>query len=90
MNTRKSRRQVIKYASFIGAVLSILLAFACSDGGGGGNKFVETVEPDIGLTGCADDDSCFSNPTLEIGGDRLAQVFIPSDYNTATRYSRPN
>ncbi len=87
MNTRKSRRQVIiQCASFVGAVLSILLASACSDGGGGGNKFVEIVEPDIGLTGCADDNSCFSNPTLEIGGDRLAQVYIPSDYNTATRY----
>lgn len=38
------------------------------------------------LTGCADDGSCASNPTLTIGGERPSMVQIPSDYDINTRY----
>jgi polyhydroxybutyrate depolymerase len=38
------------------------------------------------LAGCADTNSCVSNPDLQIGEDRPAQVHIPSDYTPSTRY----
>lgn len=67
-------------------LLCLLGISACSDSNNS-NDAGETlqVQP-TGLTGCADTDSCFSNPELQIGGDRLAQVQIPSDYTTTTRY----
>jgi len=68
------------------SVLCMLLASACSDSNSS-NDFIVSEPPDnSGLTGCADTNSCFSNPTLQIGGDRLAQVQIPADYTTTTRY----
>lgn len=38
------------------------------------------------LGGCADTNTCVSNPPLEINSVRPANVSIPADYNTATRY----
>ncbi len=65
---------------FTGLCLALALMAGCSDssdsGFGGG-----TV-----LQGCADSGSCVSNPPLTIGGERVAAVQIPVDYNTSTRY----
>lgn len=65
------------------ATFGLLLASGCGDSNSSNAKAV--VGP-IGLTGCADTESCASNPTLQIGEDRPAQVRIPSDYTTTTRY----
>ena len=76
-------------------ILCIFLVSACSSSSDNGLDFngideiedIEDIEePANKLTGCADTDDCFSNPTLEIGTDRPAQVQIPSDYTTTTRY----
>ncbi len=86
MKSNKAIFLTQKVGKLLAAILCSGLVTACS-GGSGGIDFAESIEPeDPGLSSCADDDSCFSNPTLEIGGDRLARVSIPSDYNTATRY----
>jgi polyhydroxybutyrate depolymerase len=63
-----------------------LLVSACSDSNNSNNAIVSEPPESRGLIGCADTDSCFSNPTLQIGAERLAQVQIPSDYTTTTRY----
>jgi polyhydroxybutyrate depolymerase len=64
----------------------ILLMSGC-DNSGGSNDFISGGPTEsTGLSGCADTNSCFSNPTLQIGGERIAQVQIPSDYTTTTRY----
>jgi len=60
----------------------MLLVSAC---GSDGSDTIYIGNPPA-LSGCADTDSCASNPTLQIGGERVAQVQIPSDYNTSTRY----
>lgn len=64
------------------AVLGLLLASGCDSNSSNAQPIVGPV----GLTGCADTESCASNPTLQIGGDRPAQVSIPSDYTPTTRY----
>jgi polyhydroxybutyrate depolymerase len=67
--------------------LCLLLLAACSDSNNSGNNNSDiTTVVNTQLTGCADTDSCFSNPDLQIGGDRPAQVHIPSNYTTTTRY----
>lgn len=78
-NTRK------KSAFHCIVLSSLLLLGACSDSNNS-NFAQDVAPPTTGLTGCADTDSCFSNPELQIGGDRLAQVQIPSNYTTTTRY----
>jgi polyhydroxybutyrate depolymerase len=65
-------------------MLCMLLASACSDSNNS-NLFI-IDPPNGGLTGCADSNSCASNPALQVGGERPAQVLIPSDYTTSTRY----
>ncbi|GAB5452535.1 MAG: hypothetical protein Hals2KO_28630 [Halioglobus sp.] len=57
-----------------------LLTGGCSDGSDSGFGAGPT------LTGCADTGSCAPNPTLQIGGERPAQAYIPADYTTTTRY----
>ena len=66
----------------------VLSLTACGGGGGGGGfNLVTSTEPEpVKLTGCADTDSCASNPDLQIGGERPAQAQIPSNYTTTTRY----
>ncbi|MCB1691017.1 MAG: prolyl oligopeptidase family serine peptidase [Halioglobus sp.] len=66
----------------------VLSLTACGGGGGGGGfNLVTNTEPEpVKLTGCADTDSCASNPDLQIGGERPAQAQIPSNYTTTTRY----
>jgi polyhydroxybutyrate depolymerase len=67
------------------ALLFALLVSACSSDG---SDTIYIGNPPVppALTGCADTENCASNPTLQIGGERVADVLIPSDYNTATRY----
>jgi polyhydroxybutyrate depolymerase len=80
---------VLNPGKFIAAacgVLCILLTSACSDSNNSNNVIITEPPENSGLTGCADTDSCFSNPTLQIGTERPAQVQIPSDYTTTTRY----
>ncbi|NND69561.1 MAG: hypothetical protein HKN19_18360, partial [Halioglobus sp.] len=62
-------------------LLSIILSAlaACSDGNDNFPAFFL-------LPGCADNNSCVANPALEIGGERPAQVWIPSDYDPNKRY----
>ncbi len=66
--------------SMVGLALLLALTVGCSDGsdGNGGAGIV--------LPGCADTNSCASNPPLAIGGERSAQVFIPSNYTPTTQY----
>ncbi len=73
-------------------VLCLLLAgglLACSDSS---YEVYDLTEPSVppppvpSLQGCADAGDCVSNPALVLGGDRPADVDIPVDYNTATRY----
>ena len=65
----------------------VLLVSACGDSGSGsrsGNIMEElNASP---LMGCADTNSCVSNPPLQLDAERPAQVQIPIDYNTSTRY----
>ncbi len=71
----------------ITTLLAIILTAGCSDGSD--EFFAEVAEPpppQRQLSGCADTDSCAPNPLLEIGGERPAQVQIPSDYDPTTRY----
>ena len=68
------------------ALFAIGCALALSGCGGSNNSNSAQSTPVTGLTGCADDNSCMPNPTLEIDKARPAQVRIPSDYTTNTRY----
>lgn len=61
------------------AATALSLLAACSDGN---DRFPAVVL----LPGCADTDSCATNPPLEIGGERPAQVWIPSNYDANKRY----
>lgn len=69
----------------LGALVLLLLT-ACSNSNDSNTVAIDEPVQPTGLTGCADTDSCFSNPNLQIGGERVAQVQIPSDYTTTTRY----
>ena len=71
-------------AQGVGAACLLLLA-ACSDSNNSTDNALIAPTPPA-LTGCADTNSCFSNPELQIGGERPAQVQIPSNYTTTTRY----
>jgi polyhydroxybutyrate depolymerase len=68
------------------SVLCMLLVSACNDSNN--SNAANVSEPIVNgiLPGCADTASCPSTPTLQIGKDRVAQVQIPSDYTTKTRY----
>ena len=72
-------KSVIVYSG----MLCFLLAFACS---GSNDSSIRKSTEISGLMGCAETDSCLLKPTLQIGKNRLAQVQIPSDYTTTTRY----
>lgn len=61
------------------AALALLTLGACSDGS-------DSFDVERLLSGCADTNSCAANPALEIGGERPSTVYIPSDYDPATRY----
>jgi polyhydroxybutyrate depolymerase len=78
---------IYNYIKWFCGILFIVLTIACSGGSDNSNSRALFGEPgSSSLISCADTDSCFSNPTLEIGGDRLAQVQIPSDYTSTNRY----
>jgi polyhydroxybutyrate depolymerase len=81
---------ITKSARLSLGILSICIISACSDGSDNRISNVDPIEetppPVIVLPGCADDSSCASNPPLMIGTDRPAEVQIPSDYTTTTRY----
>lgn len=61
---------------------------ACGGGNNNGNNASDSEPVDDGftLTGCADDNSCVSNPPTTIGGERPAMVQVPSNYDNSTRY----
>lgn len=61
------------------AGLALALLAACSDGN---DRFPAVLL----LPGCADTNSCVSNPPDMIGGERPAQVWLPSDYDPNRRY----
>ncbi len=61
------------------AGLTLTALAACSDGN---DRFPAVVL----LPGCADTNSCVANPALEIGGERPARVWIPSNYDPNRRY----
>ena len=69
-------------ATAITAISTLCLA-ACSDSSGGNAMSALAGSP---LMGCADIGSCASNPPLQVDAERPAQVHIPADYNTSTRY----
>jgi polyhydroxybutyrate depolymerase len=62
------------------------LVAACDGSGNSNNVVAAPPVEHAGLTGCADSNSCASNPVLQIGGARPAPVRIPSDYTTTSRY----
>ncbi len=95
MNSHNSILKITKFLILACGTVFVLLVSGCSGSSDNGIDFAgigeieeieDNEEPVNKLAGCADDDSCFSNPVLEIGADRPAQVQIPSDYNTSTRY----
>ena len=61
-------------------LLGVLGLAGCSDGSDG------SIFSGLSLSGCADSGDCVSNPPTVINQERPAQVLVPSDYNTATRY----
>lgn len=63
---------------FLGCLAALVFVAGCSDGSD--TFFVSK------LGGCADTNTCVSNPPLEVNAARPANVHIPSDYNTNTRY----
>ena len=67
------------------AAILLLTLTACSDGSNSG-PIAAPIASEPLLSGCSDSNSCASNPPLEIGGERLATVHIPSDYDSNTRY----
>jgi polyhydroxybutyrate depolymerase len=75
-------------------VSSLLLAAGCTDGSDPRaivdiiveEPIEEVMDEKPTLMGCADTSDCASNPPLEIGGERLANVLIPSNYDVTTRY----
>jgi polyhydroxybutyrate depolymerase len=79
-------RDKLKVLIVFCATLGAVLLAACSDSNNSLDINISEPPGNNGLTGCADTNSCFSNPTLQIGADRPAQVHIPSDYTTTTRY----
>jgi polyhydroxybutyrate depolymerase len=67
------------------AALLLLTLTACSDSSNSASLAASAASEPL-LSGCGDSNSCASNPPLAIGGDRLATVHIPSDYDSNTRY----
>ena len=74
---------IIQLRILLIALMTVATLAACSDGS---DSNVINTDPTFRLSGCADDGSCASNPTLTIGGDRPAMVRIPADYDINTRY----
>ncbi len=81
--TKRPLRNICKPFAALFAVACTLAGAGCGDSN---NSNSGQSNPGSALIGCADDDSCMPNPTLEIGEARPAQVRIPSDYTTTTRY----
>ena len=68
------------------SLLVVLIASACSNTDTFAISGTDTTTVVPYLSGCADTQSCASNPTLAIDDARPAEVSIPSDYNTETLY----
>ncbi len=79
-NITRVRQQI---APLFWCVFCLVALAGCSDGNDN-----ESNNHNIGptLLSCADDNSCASNPPLTLSTTRPAQVQIPVDYSTATRY----
>lgn len=74
------------YRGTLTALITLLLGCAlgaCSDSSG---LSLESVARPTPLQGCADSNSCPSNPPVEIGEARPASVLVPSNYTPTTRY----
>lgn len=68
-------------------LLSTVVLTACGDSGDGSRR--DNIMEDLNaspLMGCADSNSCVSNPPLVLDAERPAQVQIPVDYDVNTRY----
>ncbi|MDC0361451.1 alpha/beta hydrolase-fold protein [Halioglobus sp.] len=87
MNTPITRlaHNTATLGSAAAAVILALALTACSDSSNSTATAATKVSQPL-LIGCSDSNSCASNPPLEIGGDRLATVHIPSDYDSNSRY----
>jgi len=75
---------IIQLRTLLLALATAIALTACSDSSN--NSSNNNVDTGFRLTGCADDGSCASNPTLTIGGERPSMVQIPSNYDINTRY----
>jgi poly(3-hydroxybutyrate) depolymerase len=67
-------------------VLATVTACGSSNNNDANNAGETPLDTGFTLAGCADDNSCASNPPTMIGGDRPAMVQVPSDYDISTRY----
>ena len=85
MSTGGFRLQRPSRAHYLLLPLVLMLA-ACSDSDRDRDDNVMEQLNASPLIGCADTDSCVSNPPLVLNEDRPARVQIPVDYNTSTRY----
>lgn len=83
MNLHLPLRRLLKSALLPCGVMLLLLLAGC---GGSNNSNAQPTSEVNTLPGCADTSSCASNPELQIGESRTAQVQIPSDYTPTTRY----
>ncbi len=69
-----------------GAVVTALLLLSLTGCSDSGNSTTATTVSEPPLGSGSDSGDCVSNPPLEIGGNRVATVHIPSNYDSNTRY----
>ncbi|MEM6581861.1 MAG: alpha/beta hydrolase-fold protein [Pseudomonadota bacterium] len=71
----------------LGAIyIALIIGLLAGCGGSSSDNNIMESLTGSPLLGCADTDSCSSNPILTIDEDRPAQAYIPADYNIATTY----
>lgn len=83
MSINRRSHELTKSALLACGMLCLMAVSGCSNSNSNQSNGTSQNSP---LASCADDDSCASNPTLQIGQDRPADVLIPSNYTTSTRY----
>ena len=83
MSINRRSHELTKSALLACGMLCLVAVSGCSNSNSNQSNGASQNSP---LASCAVDDSCASNPTLQIGQDRPADVLIPFDYTTSTRY----